>query len=228
MIPKLALIVVLFLANTGFCANLDLILKPFVRVNRASGICLRSWEIEGKFYAFVLSAQHVTKGAKDQTKVPADFIRFDPYGKEISSIQLFGRVLESNEPRDYAILYYETPYLYPACASISYGNNLVIGEDVFATGAPNLQNYWVSKGIISSLLSKNLAHHIGHSAGIYFGSSGGPLFNKDGVLIGVNVRLSSGPESRRGEAITYLGFSVPLQEIYEHLGVTKRRNYFGL
>lgn len=202
-------------------------LSPFVRVGGASGVCIRSWGDAGH-HAFVLTAEHVTR-SMDQNKVGIDLITFDFLGKEVKSVKVFGRVVEKNNILDYSIVYCETPYRYPSSYNTSPLSNLFILEEVIAVGAPNRQNYWVSKGIVSALAPTNMPPgYIGHNAGIYFGSSGGPLFDKHGYLIGINLRLSAGPQRNNRESISYIGFSLTLNQIYKDLGNTKRRNYFGI
>lgn len=167
----------------------------------------------------------MTSKLPDQSKVPADFFTFKNGGEVVESIRLFGRVLQSNSELDYAIIYYVTPHLYPACKNPKLSHQLALGDEVWAAGSPNRMLYWLSKGNISALIVGGLLHHYGHSAGTYFGSSGGPLFNKDGELVGLNVRLSSG---KNDESLTMLGFMVPLSKVYQDLGAKKVRYYFNV
>lgn len=199
------------------------ILHPFVRVLSASGVIIKSWTDEkGDSYAFVLSGQHVTKHAADQNSVSADFIWFDENGKIEKTTKLLGRVLESDEKADYSIIFYKTPVKF-SCVTYST-KNLSILDIVYIVGAPNRQNIWVTQGIISSLnVNGELPPgYFGQSAGMYFGSSGSPLFNKDGELIGINLRVSAGQDG----AIPYMGISLEIKEIFKLLGEEKVKFYF--
>ena len=93
------------------------------------------------------------------------------------------KVLASNKELDYIVFQVEAggdekfPFL---AISNSYP---VIGDNVFAIGNPKGLESTLSTGIISSLRTD--VHLIQTTAEITNGSSGGPLFNMNGAVIGI-------------------------------------------
>ncbi|WP_343187912.1 trypsin-like peptidase domain-containing protein [Buchnera aphidicola (Periphyllus koelreuteriae)] len=94
---------------------------------------------------------------------------------------------------------------------IDNSTNVNIGDPVFAIGSPYNLNNSVTLGIVSSLnriidTNNVFDNFIQTDAAINHGNSGGPLFNLEGKLIGINTSmLSSNPESGN----IGLGFSIP-------------------
>ena len=77
-------------------------------------------------------------------------------------------------------------------ASLEYDTTKIIaGVDVYAVGSPLSLNWSVTKGIINSINRQSFltpyVYLIQHDAVIQEGSSGGPLFNTDGRVIGINT-----------------------------------------
>jgi serine protease Do len=63
-----------------------------------------------------------------------------------------------------------------------------IGEPIFATGHPLGLKFSTTKGIISSLnVEFSGIKYIQHDAALNPGNSGGPLYNVDGAVIGINT-----------------------------------------
>lgn len=94
-------------------------------------------------------------------------------------------------------------------------SDLNVGEKVFSIGHPFGQNHQFKEGRIDSI-SYNEEEKISyyeHSALLSPGNSGGPLFDKEGFLIGVNTFLiKSGKET---------GYSLPLDNLKEGLQLYK-------
>lgn len=61
-----------------------------------------------------------------------------------------------------------------------------IGDKVFALGFPGGEFLTISDGMVNRYASRDGHAYIGHSAQIYYGNSGGPLFNESGEVVGVN------------------------------------------
>ena len=80
----------------------------------------------------------------------------------------------------------------------------IIGTDLWISGAPRGLEGTISKGIVSNIQKSLDRLLIQHSAPITYGSSGGPVVNLSGNLIGVSV-------SGYGEA--NLNFAVPAKFI---------------
>jgi serine protease Do len=119
----------------------------------------------------------------------ADEISVELYeGGELDA-ELIGR-----DPRtDIALLKVESDDPLPY---VSFGNSdeAKVGEWVMAIGNPLGQGFSVSAGIISArnrALQGNYDDYIQTDAAINRGNSGGPLFNMDGEVIGVNTAILS-------------------------------------
>ncbi len=79
---------------------------------------------------------------------------------------------------------------------VSFGNsdNMRVGDWVVAMGNPLGQGFSVSAGIVSArnrALSGSYDDYIQTDAAINRGNSGGPLFNMDGEVVGVNTAILS-------------------------------------
>ncbi len=117
--------------------------------------------------------------------------------------------------------------------SVSFGdsNNSKVGDWVLAIGNPLGQGFSVSAGIISArgrALSGSYDDFIQTDAAINRGNSGGPLFNMDGEVIGVNTAILSPNGGSIG-----IGFSMSsavVEKVVEQLktfGET-RRGWLGV
>jgi serine protease Do len=83
-----------------------------------------------------------------------------------------------------------------------------IGEDVFTIGNPKGLEQTLSKGIISSYRESN--KYIQTTAEITHGSSGGPLFNMSGEVVGITT-------AGYGEANLNFAVNIQLLDIIAHL-----------
>jgi len=118
------------------------------------------------------------------------------------------KVIEKNKDLDYIIFeikansYKTFPYLQIANSVPK------TGEDIFAIGTPEGLSHTLSKGIISQVRS---FHEDGDflqiTAEITHGSSGGPLFNFDGEVVGITT-------AGRGQAD--LNFALNIQKLRLH------------
>lgn len=81
-----------------------------------------------------------------------------------------------------------------------------VGEEVYSMGMPANQPWVLTQGIISTLHPRGVsAGNIVHQATIAPGSSGGPLINNFGDVIGVNVGIPIGA--------THLGVAIPIHHV---------------
>ncbi|MEM9704207.1 MAG: trypsin-like peptidase domain-containing protein, partial [Planctomycetota bacterium] len=87
-----------------------------------------------------------------------------------------------------------------------------VGDWVLAFGSPLNQQFSMTAGIVSGKSrTSGLARRenfIQHDAAINPGSSGGPLVNLDGEIVGVNTAISS-----RGGGYDGIGFAVPSNDV---------------
>ncbi len=136
----------------------------------------------------------------------------------------FGEVLYMDISKDLALVKIDAagmPY-----AKLADPRTLAVGQEVIAVGNPVGLEWTVTKGIISALnRDMNTGYNlVQHDAANNPGNSGGPLFNLDGKLVGIN---NSGIMGRDG-----IGFSVESGQLVEFLtrfrGIDKSIGRFDL
>ena len=130
---------------------------------------------------YVVTNNHVIAGADE---IEVEFINGDIFPAKIvgtdANIDIAVLKIDADNPFDY----------------VAFGNSDVarVGDWVMAMGNPLGQGFSVSAGIISARnreLSGPYDDYIQTDAAINRGNSGGPLFNMDGEVIGVNTAIIS-------------------------------------
>ena len=145
---------------------------------------------------YILTNAHVVEGTdtiivalNDRTELEATVVGADPR-------------------TDVALLKVETDLELPA-VTIGDPTNLQVGQWVLAIGSPFGFNYTATQGIISglgrSLPSGNYVPFIQTDAAVNPGNSGGPLFNLDGEVIGINSQIYSRTGGYQG-----VSFAIPI------------------
>jgi serine protease Do len=126
--------------------------------------------------AFVVSKEGIAISNYHVFKNASSAIAINGKGNEF----LISEIIETNEEKDY-IIFKLGPLTNPI-PFVNVSENIPnIGEDVFAVGNPNGLRQTLSKGIVSSYRK----HLIQTTTEITHGSSGGPLFNNKGEVIGI-------------------------------------------
>lgn len=130
---------------------------------------------------FIVTNNHVIDGADEIT------IEF------FSGDELEAKLIGRDENTDLALLKVESDKPLPF---VNWGDSEAsrVGDWVMAMGNPLGQGFSVSAGIISArgrALSGSYDDFIQTDAAINRGNSGGPLFNMDGEVIGVNTAILS-------------------------------------
>lgn len=130
---------------------------------------------------YVVTNNHVIEGA--------DEILIEFYSGE----ELPAKVVGTDKNTDIALLKVETD---KPLAFVSFGDSdkARVGDWVMAMGNPLGQGFSVSAGIVSArnrALSGSYDDYIQTDAAINRGNSGGPLFNLDGEVVGVNTAILS-------------------------------------
>ncbi|WP_084353998.1 Do family serine endopeptidase [Primorskyibacter flagellatus] len=130
---------------------------------------------------FIVTNNHVIDGADEVT------IEFFNGG------ELPATVVGTDPNTDIALLKVDTDEALPF---VSFGDSDVarVGDWVMAMGNPLGQGFSVSAGIVSArnrALSGTYDDYIQTDAAINRGNSGGPLFNMDGEVVGVNTAILS-------------------------------------
>lgn len=130
---------------------------------------------------FIVTNNHVIEGA--------DEILVELYSGE----KLPAKVMGKDPNTDIALLKVESP---TPLAFVPFGDSddVRVGDWVMAVGNPLGQGFSVSAGIVSArgrALSGSYDDYIQTDAAINRGNSGGPLFNLDGEVVGVNTAIMS-------------------------------------
>ncbi|TAG16420.1 MAG: Do family serine endopeptidase, partial [Rhodobacterales bacterium] len=130
---------------------------------------------------FIVTNNHVIEGADEIT------IEF------FSGKKLPAKLVGTDPKTDIAVLKVEADQPLPF---VTFGNSdlMRVGDWVMAMGNPLGQGFSVSAGIVSARgreLSGSYDDFIQTDAAINRGNSGGPLFNMDGQVIGVNTSILS-------------------------------------
>lgn len=130
---------------------------------------------------YIVTNNHVIEGADE---IEVEFF---------SGNRLKAKIIGTDPKTDIALLKVEsdTPLSF-----VSFGNSdlMRVGDWVVAMGNPLGQGFSVSAGIVSArnrALSGTYDDYIQTDAAINRGNSGGPLFNMDGQVIGVNTAILS-------------------------------------
>lgn len=121
--------------------------------------------------------------------------------------QLPATVIGVDESTDIALLKVDASDL-PA-AELGNSDEVAVGEWVLAIGSPFGLDHTATQGIVSAvarnLPSGGYAPFIQTDVAVNPGNSGGPLFNTDGVVIGVNSQIYSSSGGYQG-----LSFAIPI------------------
>ena len=143
----------------------------------------------------IVTNHHVVAGADQVTVKLADGRKFD------------AEIVGSDPMTDLALLKVEADAALPV---VEFGDSdaLRVGDEVVAVGNPFGLGGTVTSGIVSALSrdirSGPFDDFIQTDAAINRGNSGGPLFNDDGDVIGVNTAIIS-----PGGGSVGIGFAVP-------------------
>ena len=113
-----------------------------------------------------------------------------------------------DKTKDLALLKIRTPIILVKLAGIQHlplgdSNTVRIGDTVYVAGNPRGLEGTFSDGIISSRRDRDTNEHLQMTAPISPGSSGGPVLNGKGEVIGVSVSIYRGIDSQN------LNFAIP-------------------
>jgi S1-C subfamily serine protease/Tfp pilus assembly protein PilF len=125
-------------------------------------------------------------------------------------------VLSESETNDIALLGVKSPDKMPP--SLTFSLDLPeVGKNVFAIGSPEGFKNTLSPGIAQGLreLDKSGIEYLQFSAPISHGSSGGPLLNARGIVVGVTTLILKSGQN--------LNFSVPSKAVQETLSERESR-----
>lgn len=122
-------------------------------------------------------------------------------------------VLGTDPSTDLAVLASELPKDKIVPATLGDSSVMRPGDAVFAIGSPFSQSFTVTSGIISATGRSTQSSFTGRSirdvlqtdAAVNPGNSGGPLFNVNGEVVGINTSI----ENPNGRFFVGLGFAIP-------------------
>ncbi len=172
---------------------------------------MRQPEQQGMGSGFIISSDgeiltnaHVVKGADEVTVRLNDQREFK------------AKVIGMDERTDVALIKIETKGL--PVVQLGNSDGLEVGEWVLAIGAPFGLDYSATQGIISAtgreLPNESFVPFIQTDAAVNPGNSGGPLFNTQGQVIGINSQIYS-----RSGGYMGLSFAIPIKTA---MGVAKQ------
>lgn len=162
-----------------------------------SGVILDPW-------GYILTNYHVLERASRIAVILSDETRYD------------ARILAGDEVADVALIKID-PLRPLAALEFAEDDDLLLGETVIVLGNPFGLTHTVSVGVLSAM--NRTAQYRGRElysdilqtdAAVNPGSSGGPLLNLDGELIGVNVAVYQDAQN--------IGFAIPIKRVRALLG----------
>lgn len=143
--------------------------------------------------------------------------------------EIFAEVVSSYPPADVALIKLLSPKKTPLkVVELSNSNNVKVGDQIFVIGAPFGLGNTLSVGYVGGkYVSKieggfTLAEVIQTDAAIHEGSSGAPMFNLKGEVVGVSSFILSNSEGFEG-----LGFATT-SNIAKHLVIEQRSVWTGI
>lgn len=167
--------------------------------------------------AFVLTNHHVINGAQEIELMFAG-----------STLRFQAMVVGSDSIADIAVLKARIPANLKALRLAS-SKECKVGEAVFAIGNPFGLGHTVTAGILSakdrSLGIGRIDRYLQTDAAINFGNSGGPLFNQNGEVIGMNTLVRADAHG--------IGFAIPSDTIQKMIPILQKgqaitRTWLGL
>lgn len=152
---------------------------------------------------FVLSANHCVK---------TDIVEKVMCGSNFTT----ATVIKTDPENDLAVLELALPCGQPVTTLAS--KNPEQGSDVFTLGCPGRECGKISKGVVTSYSVANGHLVLETDAKIWFGSSGGGLFDDQNHLIGICSSASRMARSDGSYEVIY-GQYIPISSILKFLGV---------
>lgn len=152
---------------------------------------------------FVITNYHVVEDGdnykirfESEDTVTANLLTFDA-GADIALLSFSGQGLDSMP-----------------LATLGSSSDLVKGQILIAAGHPQGFNFFnsITFGVVAGLdrvIDGESITFIQHDAAINSGNSGGPIFNLDGEVVGINVLKYA------DEEIEGMGFSIPIDTVIE-------------
>jgi putative serine protease PepD len=199
----------------GSVANIAAKATPSVvtlRVDESGGQATGSgWVYDGKGH--IVTNNHVVAGASDTGDITVVLA---------NGQQLKGSVVGRDASYDLAVLKVDRTDLTPL--TLGRSEDVVVGDEVIAVGAPLGLDSTVTAGIVSALDrpvtpgdadDQSFINAIQTDAAINPGNSGGPLLDMQGRVIGVNSAIAQAPgaDSSGQSGNIGVGFAIPSAQV---------------
>ena len=199
---------------TGSIANIAARATPSVVTLRVAGAEAAGtgsgWVYDGRGH--IVTNNHVVASAADSGEITVVLAN----GK-----QLEGRVVGRDSSYDLAVVKVDRTDLTPL--TLGRSEDVVVGDQVVAVGAPLGLDSTVTSGIVSALDRPvtpgedddlSYINAIQTDAAINPGNSGGPLLDMGGRVIGVNSAIARAPGSSFGPSGNIgVGFAIPSAQV---------------
>jgi len=162
---------------------------------------------------YIVTNQHVLKDSKDVAVILANGDKYE------------AKIIGMDEKTDIALLKIDVSFpLY--AAKLGNSNNVSVGSWVIAIGTPFGLSNSVSIGVVSGLKRVigpgRYAGYIQTDASINPGSSGGPLFNLAGEVIGINALIFTDRSPNREKYNIGIGFAIPINMVKDTIERLKK------
>lgn len=139
----------------------------------------------------------------------------DENGNVTGQINYRAKIIRTKKSRDLALIEIQGPIENTQAATVA--TEVTRGETAYIVGNPVGFNNNLTKGVVSHIKREipSLSGHDGSrvftqiDGGVWFGNSGGGLFNEEGELIGVVIMVY--------RPAPHMGFAVDLQDVHEFL-----------
>ena len=149
-----------------------------------------------------------------------------------NDIQMDATLINYDEDSDIALLQILANKKFPY---LKWGERPELGEDTIAIGSPMNQSFTVSFGNVSALdrfvpNAASFVPFIQTDASMNPGNSGGPLFNHEGKVIGINTLIITGGASRGSIGLGFAVDGTYAQAVIKQLKTGKKivRPYLGI
>lgn len=165
-------------------------LQQIYRQSVAGVVLVRQLDAEGDWTSFgsgfivsssgvIVTNHHVIEPSKKAVRLSVELAN----GDEFTDV----RVIYAESRRDFAVLSVKALNL--QALRIGDSDDVQVGDQILAIGNPEGLTFTFTQGIVSSVRTDSGRgyRYIQHQAPISHGSSGGPLLNLDGDVIGINT-----------------------------------------
>jgi|GEM_PF-317996 len=184
-------------------------------VSLGSGVVYRYDAVNDEYY--LITNEHVVEGGDNYKVVFADMTK------------VVAQLLGSDSEVDIAVLKFSGADLpYEIAVSPLGDSDLVAkGSVVLAVGHPRGYDFYgsITMGVVAGLdrdvAGDGYVGYIQHDASINSGNSGGPLYNLDGEVIGINVSKFASTE------IEGMGFAIPINMVKEVIAAVEAGTMLG-